>query len=225
MITLKQFMETCGYRITEGSDYGWQCFGYDAYRLDSWNGDQDGHTLSIVFDTKTQTVYQVEAFDYKRERAYRMTNPDFKSAFDAEFENRDILDMAWEKDDGSPVKYIDLEVDQDFLDKAHAICNDQEYDTRVQISVDLDDDTLFQMMKLAHERDITFNQLVEIALQEAIDYHRMLNDIDMREEYDFSKGRRGPVIQDPPVPPDSFTQEEAREAVRKAHGKMKKGKK
>ena len=32
-------------------------------------------------------------------------------------------------------------------------------------------------MKIAHDRDITFNKLVEIALQEAIDQHRMLNDI------------------------------------------------
>jgi hypothetical protein len=32
-------------------------------------------------------------------------------------------------------------------------------------------------MKIAHERDITFNELVEIALWEAIEQHRMLNDV------------------------------------------------
>jgi hypothetical protein len=32
-------------------------------------------------------------------------------------------------------------------------------------------------MKIAHDRDITFNELVEIALEEAIDQHRMLNDL------------------------------------------------
>lgn len=83
MITIKQFMETCGYRITEGSDFGWDCYGHNAYRLDSWNGDQDGHTVSIVFDTQTQVVYEVEAFDYSRERAYRMINPEYKAAFNA----------------------------------------------------------------------------------------------------------------------------------------------
>ncbi len=177
MITLKQFMETCGYRITEGSEYQWQCFGYNAYCLDSWNGDQNGHTLSIVFDTHTQEVYQVLAYDYSRERAYRMTNPEFKAAFDAECKDRDILDMAWERDDGSPVKYIDLDVEEDFIEKAYAICNDQDYDTRVQIQVEFSDEELLEYMKIAHDRDITFNRLVEIALQEAIDQHRMLNDI------------------------------------------------
>ncbi len=176
MITLKQFMETCGYRITEGSDYGWQCFGHTAYRLDSWNGDQEGHTLSIVFDTKTQTVYEVEAFDYKRERAYRMINPEFKAAFDSEVENREILDMAWERDDGTPVQYVDIDVDEDFLEKAWAICNDQEYDTRVQVQVEFTDEELLTYMKLAHDRDITFNQLVEMALREAIEQEKLLKD-------------------------------------------------
>jgi hypothetical protein len=174
MITLKQWMETCGYRITEGSEYGWQCFGHDAYRLDSWNGDQEGHTLSIVFDTRTQVVYEVEAFDYKRERAYRMINPEFKAEFDAEIENREILDMAWERDDGTPVKYVDLDVEADFMEKAWAICNDQEYDTRVQIQVEFSDHELLTYMKIAHDKDITFNQLVEIALREAIDAAKAL---------------------------------------------------
>lgn len=168
MITLKQWMETCNYRITEGSEYGWQCFGHDAYRLDSWNGDQEGHTISIVFDTKTQEVYEVEAFDYNRERAYRMINPDFKAAFDAEVEDREILDMAWEKDDGTPLKYIDIDVDEDFLEKAYAICNDQDYDTRIQVPLTLDRDQMYQLMMLAHERDVSLNQYVEEVLREEI---------------------------------------------------------
>jgi len=177
MITLKQFMETCNYRITEGSEYGWQCFGRDAYRLDSWNGDIEGHTITIVFDTKTQVVYEVEAFDYKRERAYRMINPAFKPAFDAEVEDREILDMAWEKDDGTPVKYVDIDVDEDFLEKAYAICNDQEYDTRVQVQVEFSDEELLNYMKIAHERDITFNQLVEQALKAAIDLNASIKNL------------------------------------------------
>jgi len=165
MITLKQFFETANYRITEGSDYGWQCFGEHAYQLDSWNGDQKGHTLSVVFDTDTQTVYQVEAFDYLRERAYRMVNPAFKEAFDAESKDRDVIDMAWERDDGTPVGFIDLEVEEDFLEKATAIVQGQDYDTRVSIPLNFSDEELLRYMIIAHERDITFNQLVVEAIQ------------------------------------------------------------
>ena len=45
------------------------------------------------------------------------------------------------------------------------------------------------MMQLAHERDITFNQLVEIALKEAIDAHDMLNDIPVKKSKKKKKGK------------------------------------
>ena len=173
MITLKEWMELVDYRITEGSDYGWQCFGHNAHALDSWNGDQDGYSFSIVFDTKTQVVYEVQAHDYTNQRAYRLINPEFKSAHDQEADQRDVnLGEAWDD-----VNYIDLDVDDDFIQKGLAIRDGEDYDTRVQIEVNFDDAELLEYMKIAHDRDITFNELVEIALQDAIDQHRMLNDI------------------------------------------------
>jgi len=38
----------------------------------------------------------------------------------------------------------------------------------VQVPVDFSDEDLLQYMKIAHERDITFNELVEEALRHAI---------------------------------------------------------
>ena len=195
MITLKQFMEAVDYRITEGSDYQWQCFGPNAYCLDSWNGEQDGHTVSIIFDTHTQEVYQVMAYDYSRDRAYRMTNPDYKADFDAECEDREVIDEAWELDDGTPVKYVDLEVEEDFLEKVRAIVNGEDYDTRVQVPVEFTDEELLTYMKMAHERDMTFNEFVEMALRAAIDEIKIREELDdIQPEYDFSEGVQGPVL-------------------------------
>ena len=195
MITLKDFMEAVDYRITEGSDYQWQCFGPNAYCLDSWNGEQDGHTVSIIFDTHTQEVYQVMAYDYSRDRAYRMTNPNYKADFDAECEDREVIDEAWELDDGTPVKYVDLEVEEDFLEKVRAIVNGEDYDTRVQVPVEFTDEELLTYMKMAHERDMTFNEFVEMALRAAIDEIKIREELDdIQPEYDFSEGVRGPVL-------------------------------
>ena len=169
MLTLKDFMEICNYRITEGSDYMWQCFGPSAYCLDSWDGDQDGHTLSIVFDTRTQTVYQVTAYDYKNERAYRMTNPEYLEAFKNECEDREVLDMAWERDDGTPVNYTDLEVEEDFIEKASAIVAGVEYDENIKVPLNLEKDQLFELMLSAHNRNITLNELVEEILRAEIE--------------------------------------------------------
>lgn len=184
MLAVKEWMELVDYRITEGSEYCWSCFGSDAYSLSSWNGDQDGFSFNIVFDTQTQTVYAVEVCDFARDRAYRMINPDFKQAHDDEARDRGVnAREAWDA-----VNYIDLETEEDFIQKGQAIRDGVQYDTRVSIPITLPDDELFYMMKVAHERDITLNQLVEIALQEAIDQHQMLND-EPRKEYDFSEAR------------------------------------
>lgn len=166
MITIKDYMETINYRITEGSEYCWRCFGSYAYRLDSWNGEQNGYSIGIVFDTQTQEVYEVEAHDYQRNRVYRMQNPAYIEAHNAEAKSHNVDPTeAWEDDQGNPVKYIDLEVDADWLDKARSIVQGLEYDNRVQIEVTFEDDVLLAAMKLAHEKDITFNQLVEEVLQ------------------------------------------------------------
>ena len=162
MISLKQFMETVNYRITEGSDYGWQCYGHDAYMLDSWNGEQDGHSLTIIFDTKTQEVYEVQAHDYVNQRAYRLINTDYAKKNKKEAKKRNVSRKeAWDD-----VDYVDLETEEDFLEKAQAIVDGTSYDTRVQVPLELDDDTMFQMMKMAHERDLTLNEFVEDLLRE-----------------------------------------------------------
>ena len=166
MISMKEWMELVDYKITEGSNYGWSCYGSNAYTLDNWNGvhGPDGHSFSIVFDTVTQTVYQVSAYDYTNNRAYRMINPDYAEQHSKEAKDRDVLiNQAWDD-----VDYVDLDVDDDFIQKCLAIRAGEDYDTRVQITVDFSDEDLLQYMKLAHERDITFNEFVTQALAEAI---------------------------------------------------------
>jgi hypothetical protein len=166
MITIKEWMELVDYKITEGSDYGWSCYGPNAYTLDSWNGvhGTGGYSFSIVFSTKSQKVYEVSMCDYTNDRAYRMINPKNQEKHRKEAESRNVnLNEAW---DG--VDYVDLDVVDDFIQKALAIRAGEEYDTRVQVPVDFSDEDLLQYMKLAHERDMTFNELVEEALRHAI---------------------------------------------------------
>lgn len=163
MITMKDWMELVEFKITEGSEYCWQCYGPNAYTLDSWNGDHDGYSISIIFDTATQEVYETQANDYFNNRAYRMINPDYALKYSAEFANRGV-----ERFDSDDVKYIDLEVADDFIQKALAIRSGEPYDTRVQVEVDFSDEVLLQYMKLAHERDMTFNELIEEVLRRAI---------------------------------------------------------
>ena len=174
MISLKEWMELIDYRITEGSSYGWNCYGHDAHMLDSWNGDQDGHSFTVIFDTKNQTVYEVQAHDYVHNRAYRMINPDFQKKAKKEARKRDVnKDMAWDD-----VDYVDLETDDDFIQKCLAIKAGEDYDTRVSVPLELENDEMFELMKMAHEQDLTLNEFVEQLLR------RVLQEEELRREFE-----------------------------------------
>lgn len=167
MITLKEWMELVDYKITEGDTYGWTCYGNNAHQLSSWNGihGRGGWSANIVFDTKNQTVFEAEICDYTNERAYRIINSEFRKAYDKESSSRGELgNQAWDD-----VDYTDLEVDDDFFQKALSIIAGEVYDTRVSVPVDFTDEELLKYMTLAHERDMTFNQFIEEALRAAIE--------------------------------------------------------
>jgi len=164
MITMKEWMELVNYRITEGSDYMWKCYGDNVYQLDSWNGEQDGHSFTITFDTRDQTVYEVQAHDYVHNRAYRMINQDFQKKNRKEAKRLDVdRNQAWDE-----VDYVDLEVDDDFIQKCMAIRAGEDYSTDVSIPLDLPDDLLMFAFKAAHKADMTFNEYVNQALRELI---------------------------------------------------------
>jgi hypothetical protein len=168
MITLKEWMEIVDYRITEGSDFQWGCFGHNAYSLDSWNGEQDGHSFTIIFDTKTQEVYEVQAHDYVHQRAYRLINSIYAEQYRKEAMNRSQLEnQAWDD-----VTYTDLEVDDDFIQKALAIKAGEDYDTNISVPLELTDEEMLKYMVMAHERNMTFNQFVTEALQAAIEEYK-----------------------------------------------------
>jgi hypothetical protein len=78
------------------------------------------------------------------------------------------MSQAWDD-----VEYVDLDVDDDFFQKALAIQEGEDYDTRVQVPVDFSDTELLQYMKMAHDMDITFNEFVEHALVKALEDHKL----------------------------------------------------
>lgn len=152
MITLKEWMEVANYRITEGGDY----FAYGgAYALTSWNGDQDGYSIEIIFSPRTQEVYEVQACDYKHNRAYRLVHGDYR--------DEKLVEEAWDN-----VNWIDLESDDDWFQKALSIVAGEDYDTRVTIPIDLPEAELMVLFKAAHDADMTFNDFVEKILREKL---------------------------------------------------------
>lgn len=163
MITLKDFMEAIQYQITDGSAYMWNCYGPNARSLDYWNGKTgpEGRTVTVIFDTETQFVYQMEAWDQSTDAAYRWIHPGYIEGNAAEAKRRGI-DFE-ESFDGN--KFTDLEVVEDILEKAAAMVAGEEYDDRVVVPLSLSDDEKHMLMELAHEADLSLNQYVEHILR------------------------------------------------------------
>ena len=163
---LGQINEAMDHKITEGSEYGWRCWDNARY-LDY---ESEYAHVSVVYNTKTQEIYQAEvnSKEYKDVKPYRWLNPAHKEAMFVESSERNVdPNQAWDD-----VKWLDLEVEEDFLEKATAMFNGQEFDNRIQVPLDLEDDLLLHLAMEAHKRDITLNKMVEIVLQEAIDKHK-----------------------------------------------------
>ena len=164
---LKDFLELVNYQITDTSKFQWKCFGDTAATFEYWNGIHDfsGHSISVVFDTVTTEVYEMQAWDYSANREYRWINPEYTDFLRGEFISRSI--SFEESMDGR--LFIDLDLEEDILEKARAIYAGKEYDTRVMVSIDLPDDLLYAAMRLAHEQDITFNEYIEQILKQEMD--------------------------------------------------------
>lgn len=167
MITLKDYFEVIDYKITEGGEYQWDCYGPEAYMLDS--SVLDKCDINVIFDKQTQVVFEMTAIDYKKNNIYRWINPDHIDDYKKECKKRkEPFDRAWDDE-----KYTDLEVAEDMLEKARAIVQGKKYDTRIQVPLDFSKDELYQIMKLAHEKDMTLNKYVETVLTKLIDEQKV----------------------------------------------------
>ena len=169
-MNLNQTNQAFNHKITGGSEYGWRCFP-DARFLDY---ESDYAHVSVLYSTATQEIYQADA-SVKRDawstdsKPYRYTNPAFLDSYLSEAKEHNVdPNQAWDD-----VKWIDLEMEEDFLEKATAIFSGEEYDTRVKIEFDLDDHSILKLATEAHKRDITLNKMIEIILQEVIDRNRV----------------------------------------------------
>lgn len=162
---LKQVNEALAHKITGGSEYGWNC-----WENARWLDYESEHAhASVVFNSETQEIYTAEINDKENNyKPYRWLNPAYKEAMYREARTRRVdIDLAWDN-----VKWYDLETSNDWLTKASAIFKGEDFDTRVEVPLNLSKDELFKLMELAHERDVTLNKMVEILLQEVIDRHK-----------------------------------------------------
>lgn len=148
MVTFEQFMKLVKYQVFFSNHIS-DTLMYTYY---GEFGD-----CTMAFDPKTLAVCVVSVTDHQNKRVYRM--------FD---QASNVIRESSDESFASDLYIVDLDDDVDFIEKAHAIIDGEPYDTRVTIALDLPDDEVFELMKMAHERDMTFNQFVVQVMEQAI---------------------------------------------------------
>lgn len=158
---MEQLCKTFEYKISEGSEYQWSCYGPNARFLDF---DNEYSMASVIFDSKNQRIYQAEVWiKNSNDNPYRWVHPDYVNQLAEESKSKGVDNtIAFDN-----VKFIVVDVEEDFLEKATAIWNNLPFDKRLQVPID--EDVFYDLAKLAHERDITVNKLVENILTELIE--------------------------------------------------------
>lgn len=154
-IYLPEMLKIANYHVISGEDYLWACFGVTARYMDFF--EDDDKYLSVIFDTLTHRVYQVQVSDQKND--YMWVDPHYKQYYEdeAEFQGLDPYQIYQRGDPG----YTVIEEAKDIKKKAYAIVNGHSYDERVSVSLELDGELLFHHMLEAHKLDITFNEYIE----------------------------------------------------------------
>ena len=99
-ITLDEIIRVCQFKITEGSEFLWQCYGKHARFLEF------GDNISVVFDTENQVVYEANIALEDSERCFRWLNPRWADKYRDECKSCGLdQNTAW-----GDVEYIDLDV-------------------------------------------------------------------------------------------------------------------
>lgn len=161
---LNDWINITGGRITEGSEYGYSCYGDRPYYLSYWNGKHgtDEVSTSIVYDRDTFETYEADVFDGVKNKTYTWRHPDYVDAY-----NKEASEYLADYDEPEWPNVI-LESLDDFVEKATAILAGKEYDERVKVPLNLENDELFKLMLMAHEKDVTLNQFITTVLEEQL---------------------------------------------------------
>lgn len=165
---LNDVINAAGARISGGDPYGWGCFGDNANFIEFRDTSGQGYAHAI-YDTKNYTVYEINVTVPNRDICFRWLNPEFKDAFYSDAESRGVdPEEAWDD-----VKCTNVDSEARIIDHLENIgeCDYSEVPDekgRVSVPLELTEEETFRLMKAAHEKDVTLNQLVEDILREEI---------------------------------------------------------
>lgn len=159
---LSQIIQAAKFKITEGSEFLWHCFGKNIRSLD-FSSDFGKSVVTCIFNPETQKVYEVTIFSSDN-KCYRWIDLTFIDIVKQESDEKNV-DFTMATDE---VKWIDLDNVDDVFRKIKQIIDTGLCDNEVTISLDLEKDLLLELCLLAHKKNITLNKLIVTIIEDTI---------------------------------------------------------
>jgi len=182
MTTVYDYFSSIGRAMTASEYYGWDCYGPTARVVDHWRQGDNELTACCVFDSVTSVVYELDLCMVAERTALRWINPEYENTYLAEAENRQISDVAWDDVEFQRVSSADtmLSLIRKVVDDPSVTLSDaasaldNPVDTS-EIRLELTEDEMFKLMKMAHEHDVSLNLFVSLILQKYVDEYQENN--------------------------------------------------
>lgn len=154
---IEHFLQAVNYQINESSNFLWRCFGDGVKLLDTVVLDE-GISASCTFHPTTRKVFSIELWcdcvdANLLKETYTWIDPEFLELYKEEHLKR-----------GVALDDIVLPL-EDILTKIR-----QAFRTEIEtLDVNIDPELHLELFKLAHERDISFNEYIVEILRKQID--------------------------------------------------------
>lgn len=166
---LEQILPLIEYKISEGTDYLWPCFGEQCWQLSFL--DVEGRELGQLVHNRSGEVLFI-AFTYvdnSKYTAYHWVEPECKEAYLKECAKREVDINRYDSDNLS----IELELQEDVFQKLAAIYKMEIFDKRILVSMELPEKTLESLNLMAQENNRTLDDEVNHLLSEYIKKQKM----------------------------------------------------
>jgi hypothetical protein len=156
---LKKILKLFDYRISEGGQFLWKCFGDNVWTLDFNSPDDYRNGVSVTYDTVTTKVYYLSFSCAVGDTSYIWVDPDYEVAYGKERKARNIESTDCQC--YSKESFLTMALDA-YKGKT------PDFDLSLDVDLNLDQDDYQVLLIMAKQRGMTFDELVNEVFEDAL---------------------------------------------------------
>ena len=147
---VQEVIQAANFQIIEGSPFLWKCFGKNARYLDFGQTPEENNSVSCIFDTKNQTVYEIAI--YLEHKTFRWIHPKYIKAFQDETLAKKLSILEEET--------IEIISYHDALDKVQQVITKGLCDDEIAIPLKLSSKEFLKLSKASAKKNMSIHDFI-----------------------------------------------------------------